>query len=263
MKITELFRESIEYGYKEYLSVHPRSSKKIVPMHQCISTIILAKLGGEKSGFNIKSMGIDDNKEYNFKGKYYPKDIDITILYKNQPISGLGFKFITSNYKQNSNNYFENMLGETANLKRADFLYGQILVFKHKMPYYSSNKRTFTKIEHINSRNLEKYLKLHNDDESLLYHKPDIILLKFIDTGDEQDFENIIQLYKLHKPKKIRKLDFHKSLIKKVSVEFIKIENLNTGDFSKETLNFLQKVGDFEKFIEAFVNLIKGRIYGK
>lgn len=160
MNIKEQFRKSLEEGYKKYLSVHPRSSEKIIPMHRCISKIILSKLGGEKKGFRIKSMGINDNKEFNFKGKYYSKDIDITILYNDKPISGLGFKFITSNYKQNSNNYFENMLGETANLKRADFLYGQVLVFKHKTPYYSSDRKTFTKTEHINDKNIQKYLKL-------------------------------------------------------------------------------------------------------
>ena len=110
-------------------------------MHKCISEILLEKLGVQNSNFTVKVMGIGDDKEFHFEGKYYGKDIDITILYENKPISGLGFKFITSNYKQSSNNYFENMLGETADLRRNDFLYGQILVFKHKMPYYSSDKK--------------------------------------------------------------------------------------------------------------------------
>jgi hypothetical protein len=94
--LKEKFRKSLEDGYKKYLSVHPRSSEKILPMHKCISEIILSKFG---NGFTIKSMGIADNKEHKFEGKYYSKDIDITILYKNKSISGLGFKFITSNYK--------------------------------------------------------------------------------------------------------------------------------------------------------------------
>ena len=263
MNIKEKFRKSLEEGYKKYLSVHPRSSKKIEPIHQCISEIILSKLGGEKKGFSIKSMGIDDNKEFSVEGKYFSKNIDITILYNNEPISGLGFKFITSNYKQNSNNYFENMLGETANLKRADFLYGQVLVFKHKMPYYSSDKKTFTKIEHINEKNLAKYVKLHNDNVPLLYHKPDIIFLTFIETGDEAEFEKVVKLNEQGKPKKINKSDFHKKQIKRVKVKFIATNKLSKKDFSKETLDFLKKVSDFERFINAFVNLTKGKIYGK
>ncbi len=263
MTITEKFRISLEEGYKKYLSVHPRSSEKIVPMHKCISEIILSKLGGKKAGFTIKSKGIDNNKEFNFQGKYYSKDIDITILYKDKPISGLGFKFITSNYKQNSNNYFENMLGETANLKRADFLYGQVLVFKHKMPYYSSKKKTFTKIEHINEKNITKYVKLHNDNVPLLYHKPDIIFLTFIETGDEAEFEKIVKLSERGTPKKINKGEFHKKQIKRVKVKFIPTSRLSKKDFSKETLVFLKSVSDFKGFINAFVNLTKGKIYGK
>jgi hypothetical protein len=263
MSIKAQFRKSLEEGYKKYLSVHPRSSEKIIPMHKCLSEIILSKLGGKNAGFSVKSMGIDDNKEYNFKGKYYSKDLDITILYKNKPISGLGFKFITSNYKQNSNNYFENMLGETANLKRTDFLYGQVLVFKHKMPYYSSDKKTFTKIEHINEKNIAKYVKLHNDNVPLLYHKPDIVFLSFVETGDEAEFEKIVKLYEQGTPKKINKSDFHKEQLKRVKIKFIGTDELSKNEFSEKTLQFLEKVSNFENFVNAFVNLTKGKIYGK
>ncbi len=257
------FRKSIETGYLKYLSVHPRSPEKIVPMHKCISEIILEKLGGEKKGFEIKSMGIGDNKEHKYKGKYYSKDVDITIFYNGKPISGLGFKFITSNYKQNSNNYFENMLGETANLKRNDFLYGQVLVFKHKMPYYSSDKKTFTKIEHINDRNLKKYVILHNDTASELYHKPDIFYISFVETGDEAEFDKIVKAYENNNLIKIKKTDFHKKQIDNVKVEFIKTNKLSKEDFKTETLDFLKKVGDFDRFIDAFINLTKGKTYGK
>ncbi len=155
------------------------------------------------------------------------------------------------------------MLGETANLKRADFLYGQVLVFKHKMPYYSSDKKTFTKIEHINEKNIAKYVKLHNDNVPLLYHKPDIVFLTFIETGDEAEFEKIVKLYEQGKTKKIKKSDFHKEQLEKVEIKFIETNKLSKEDFSKETLQFLERVSDFEGFINAFASLTKGKIYGK
>jgi len=34
-------------------------------------------------------------------------------------------------------------------------------------------------------------------------------------------------------------------------------------DFKNETLNFLKKVGDFDKPIKAFVDLTQGKTYGK
>ncbi len=253
----EKFRKSLEEGYKKYLEVHPRSNEKIKPMHKCIAAILLEKLNNVNEDFEIKSLGIGDDKEYNFSGKYYSKNLDITILYKDNPISALGFKFITSNYKQNSNNYFEGMLGETANLKRNELLYGQILIFKHQMPYYSSDKKTFTKIEHINEENIKKYLKLYNDNVLNLYHKPDLLFIAFIETGDEELFLDVIE-----KNIEIDKKEFHKDLVKKVNVEFVNPDDLNDDDFSTEMKEFLKKIGNFEKFINAFVNLTKGKTYG-
>lgn len=63
------------------------------------------------------------------KGKYYDKDIDITVTKDNKPVMCIGIKFITSNYKQNTNNYFENMMGETANIQALKNLpYFQLIV---------------------------------------------------------------------------------------------------------------------------------------
>ena len=251
----EEFIKSLEEGYKNYLLVHARSSTKIVPMHKCISKILKEKLGKE---YTIKSMGVGDNKEFKFKGKYYTKDLDITILKDDKPISALGFKFVTSNYKQNSNNYFENMLGETANVKRNDLLYGQILILKEQMPYFSTDKKQFTKVEKINELNLKKYFKLGTDNAENLYHKPDIMFIAFVETGDE---ERMLKAIANHE--KISKVEFNKNEL----APLVKLKFLDTADlketFSEDMTDFLLKNGDFEKFIEAFVNLTKGKTYGK
>ena len=232
-------------------------------MHKCISKIVLDELGGEKKGYSIKSLGIGDGKEYRFEGMYYEKSLDITIFYNDRPISGIGFKFITTNYKQNSNNYFENMLGETANIRRKDFIYGQVLVFKHMMPYYSSDEKTFTKIEHINAENIRKYLKLKYDDGAPLYHRPDIMFISFIETGDESEFKKIVDSYSAGSPIKINKLEFHKALVEKVNVSFIAPAQTKKSDFDNEMIDFLNKISHFDRFIEAFVNMTKAKTYGR
>jgi len=253
--IKEKFIKSLEEGYKNYLLVHARSTSKIIPMHKCLSEILKEKLGKD---FVIKSMGIGDNKEYKFKGKYYNKDLDITILKDNKPISALGFKFITSNYKQNSNNYFENMLGETANVKRNDLLYGQILILKEQMPYFSTDKKQFTKVEKINELNLKKYFRLGKDNAENLYHKPDIMFIAFIKTGDE---ERILKA--IANKEKISKPEFNKNEL----APLVKLKFLNTLDlkeqFTDEMKDFLIKNGNFEEFIDAFVNFTKAKTYGK
>jgi len=253
--IKEKFIKSLEEGYKNYLLVHARSSSKIIPMHKCLSEILKEKLGKD---FVIKSMGVGDNKEYKFKGKYYNKDLDITILKDNKPISALGFKFVTSNYKQNSNNYFENMLGETANVKRNDLLYGQILILKEQMPYFSTDKREFTKVEKINELNLKKYFRLGTDNAENLYHKPDIMFISFVETGDEERM-----LKAIANKEKISKTEFNKNEL----APLVKLKFLNTKDlkekFTEEMKEFLIKNGNFEESIDAFVNFTKAKTYGK
>lgn len=253
--IKEKFIKSLEEGYKNYLLVHARSTSKIIPMHKCLSEILKEKLGKD---FVIKSMGIGDNKEYKFRGKYYTKHLDITILKDNKPISALGFKFVTSNYKQNSNNYFENMLGETANVKRNDLLYGQILILKEQMPYFSTDKKQFTKVEKINELNLKKYFRLGTDNAENLYHKPDIMFISFLETGDEERM-----LKAIVNKEKISKTEFNKNEL----APLVKLKFLNTRDlkekFTDEMKDFLIKNGNFEEFIDAFVNFTKAKTYGK
>jgi len=259
MSVKQKFIESLKEGYIKYLTVHARSSEKIVPMHRCIAQILKEKLGDE---YIIKSMGIGDNKEFKFEGKYYEKDLDITILKDGKPISALGFKFVTSNYKQNSNNYFENMLGETANVKRNNLFYGQILILKEKMPYYSSDKKQYTKIEKINEKNLKKYFKLGTDNAENLYHKPDIMFIGFIKTGDEERIAKAIENRETIQDKKKFNTNNLLPLVKKNGIKFINPDELEEK-FSDEMLDFLKKHSDFEKFIDAFVNLTKGKTYGK
>ena len=97
-----------------------------------------------------------------------------------------------------------------------------------------------------------------------MFHKPDIIFLAFIETGDEVLFKEIVEDYKKGKLKeKINKSDFHKKQLDKVKISFIETNELSSQNFSKQTLDFLKKVGDFEEFINAFVNLTKGKTYGR
>lgn len=251
----EKFIKSLEEGYNNYLLVHARSPLKIMPIHKCLSEILKDKLGKD---YEIKSMGVGNNKEYTFDGKYYEKDLDITILKNGKPISALGFKFVTSNYKQNSNNYFENMLGETANIKRNNLLYGQILILKEQMPYFSTNKKQFTNVEKINELNLKKYFKLGTDNDENLYHKPDIMFIGFVETSDEQRI-----LKAVRDQEKITKKDFNKKeLAPLVKLKFLQTEELKE-QFTDKMKEFLIKNSNFEEFIEAFVNLTKGRTYGK
>ena len=199
-----------------------RSNKKLIPIHKFLSEAILGKL---KSGYSIKSLGIGDGKEATIDGKYYPKDLDVAIFKNNKIVATVSFKFVTSNYQQNANNYFENLMGETANIRRQNIGFAHFLVLRGHTPYYSKNKGNLRgkekKIEIISEKHLQKYIKLFNDMD--FPHKPDLMGICL--------------------------LDFNKK--KKA-----KLVNLDDFDFSIETKRLLENEFSFNKFLDKFIHLV-------
>jgi len=113
----------------------------------------------------------------NARGRYIDKVVDIIVLNElGQPISGIAFKFVMSNYKQNSNNYFENMLGETANIRCRNIPYFQILVLIEEVPYYS-NSGHIKKFEKLSENDLKKYIILSGDPADVFFQTPSRTLL--------------------------------------------------------------------------------------
>lgn len=96
------------------------------------------------------------------------------------------------------------MLGETANLRTNKIPYFQIFIVFDKVPYFKSNGN-FLKYDIITKHNIDKYIKLSNDDPNIYFHIPNKTLLvllnlkenknntKFISFVDYADyyFENI------------------------------------------------------------------------
>jgi hypothetical protein len=140
--------------------------------------------------FQICYLG-DDSKEATVEGKYYPKDIDVTIVNsEDEAVFCVGIKFVTSNYKQNANNYFENMMGETANIQALGNLpYAQLIILRHEMPYYLKNETDIpSKIEIINDKDIQKYLKLVFDNPQV--HRPTSMCVLIVDI-DESNYKVI------------------------------------------------------------------------
>lgn len=199
-----------------------RSPKKLIPIHKFLSETILGKL---KNGYLIKSLGIGDGKEATIDGKYYPKDLDIAIFKKNKIVATVSFKFVTSNYQQNANNYFENLMGETANIRRQNIGFAHFLVLRGHTPYYSKNKGNLRgkekKIEVISEKHLQKYIKLFNDMD--FPHKPDLMGICLLDFGQNKK---------------------------------AKLVNLDRFDFSKRTKQLLRNEFSLNKFLDKFIYLV-------
>ncbi len=115
------------------------------------------------------------------------KKVDITISKAGKILGGIAVKYVMSNYGQNSNNYFENMLGETANIRSNKKAYFQIIVLHKHMPYFDKNGK-ITKIEEIKSHHVEKYLKLSEDDPEISMHTPTKTLFMLVEHEIWGDF---------------------------------------------------------------------------
>lgn len=215
------FLKAISETFLAYNTFGARSNKKLLPIHLWFAEVIEKKLG---NGYSVRSLG--KGGEAVLDGKYYPKTLDISILKGNKIITTISFKFVTSNYKQNSNNYFENLLGETANIRRVNVGFAHFLVLRAHTPYYDKNRGNLRgkekKTEIINENDLSKYIKLFNDLD--FPHKPEVLGMAII------DFTNKGLAY------------------------FEKLENLG---LKKETIEILKNQLSIPTFIEKVIALCK------
>lgn len=157
---------AVKRSFENYKSSGARSTEKLKPIHAFFAKT-LDKIFEQKCQVHSLGTGL---KELTVEGKYYPKNIDITVCQLDKPVFCLGIKFVTSNYKQNANNYFENMMGETANVQAMNELhYAHAIILRYKTPYYTKSG-DIKKIETISEKDIRKYLKLAFDSKQA--HQP-------------------------------------------------------------------------------------------
>ncbi|ROL62472.1 hypothetical protein D9V86_00535 [Bacteroidetes/Chlorobi group bacterium ChocPot_Mid] len=229
MYIEKDFIKAISQSFKKYIEHGSRSTEKLKPIHNYVAQT-LQKIFGDIYELHFLS---DETTEMKVKGKYYDKNIDITVAKDNRPIICLGIKFVTSNYKQNANNYFENMMGETANIQSCkDLPYFQLIILRHQTPYYSkTTQRTGTKepakIEIIKEHDLQKYINLAYDTPHA--HKPYAMGILLIELEEKTSKVEAL------KPNLLFDKEFAKLFESKLSVEnfFVEIENYKNYIFNK------------------------------
>lgn len=177
------FLQAIRNSFATYLSVGTsRSTAKLKNLHGYIANDLKDLFG---DGFTVLSQGYGDDREGQIDGRYYPKNVDITVLKNGIPVGGYAVKFVMRNYSQNSNNYFENMLGETANIRAKAIPYFQIFIVFDKLPYYSKGGE-FKRYDVISEHHLNKYLMLSTDDPNVFFHTPDKTLIALIHLKEKE-----------------------------------------------------------------------------
>lgn len=176
------FLSILKESFLTYLKTGARSNKKLEILHGAISSDLQERLNDRS--YSIYSLGYGLGTEHKISGRYLDKTVDITVAENNTPIAGIAIKYVMSNYSQNSNNYFENMLGETANIRSAKIPYFQIFVIPDKIPYFDKDGG-IAKWETINEHNLKKYIKLSNDNIETFLHTPNKTLVFIVHIRDK------------------------------------------------------------------------------
>lgn len=180
--------ETLKIGLED-----PRSTKKLEIFHGAIARDLLARLTAFDEEYEVFAKGLDGkyNREQKVKGRYYEKDVDITVKKGGKNVAGFELKFPQSSFNKNANNMFENLLGNTANLRSAEdgIFYFLILIIPSKVPLFKERaersgdrlSRPISKFEQINHHQISKYQTLSEDNAEVLLHSPSKSLLYYLD----------------------------------------------------------------------------------
>ena len=176
LELTGRFTHAIQESYAQYNAHGARSPKKLHPLHQWMADEMRHALGSEYLIQSLRKSG-GENEE-TIHGKYYDKKVDVAVSKKGgEPLAIISVKFITSNFKQNANNYFEHLMGETANIRRRNVGFGHFMVIPEVTPYLDK-EGNITSEERIGTGHVQKYINLAHDEDHP--HKPDAIGISII-----------------------------------------------------------------------------------
>lgn len=206
-----------------------RSTDKLKPLHGAIARDLHKKLG---DGYEIISQGYGMDKEAQIQGRYIEKWVDITVTKKKKAVAGLAVKFVMQNYSQNSNNYFENMLGETANIRANKCPYFQIFIILDRLPYYKKDtNKTIQKWETFTEHNAEKYVVLSKDNVDVFYHTPNKTLIYVVHIPDNLNLRTQGEY-----------MDYYRELDFSVSVSKDKFDSMESAVVLNDYETFIDKV---------------------
>lgn len=177
------FLVKVKDSFDKYLETGSRSNEKLKILHGAIAQDLKNRLG---NNYQVHSLGYGDDREVNMSGRYMDKKVDIAVEKNGEILSAIALKFIMRNYSQNSNNYFENMLGETANIRCNGIPYFQIFIIPDKMPYYDENGN-IKKWENFTDTNTRKYEILKKDNPECYFHTPNKMLIYVVQIPDSSE----------------------------------------------------------------------------
>ena len=232
MLTNEQFLGVIKESFETYLRIDTsRSTAKLKTLHGHIASDVAELFGDD---YTVLSQGYGKDKEGSIQGRYYPKNVDITVCKDGKPVAGYAVKFVMRNYSQNSNNYFEGMLGETANIRSNGIPYFHIFIIFDQVPYYDRDG-LFKKYDILSAHNLDKYIALSMDNPAYYQHTPDKTLVAVLHLKEKS------HLYKFANSK-----DYAEYYLSVINDEDL----LSYSDKIEDRFEDSVVLNDYEKFIK-------------
>lgn len=205
------------------------STDKLKPLHGAIARDLHSKLGAD---YEIFSQGYGAGKETKIQGRYTEKRVDITIKKGNKAVAGIAVKFVMQNYSQNSNNYFENMLGETANIRANKCPYFQIFIIWDRLPYYKKDsEKSIHTWETFTEHNAKKYFVLSKDNVDLFFHTPNKTLIYVVHIPDNPQLTTQSQY-----------MDYYRDLDFSVTLSEDQFNEMGSAVVLNDYVTFIDKV---------------------
>ena len=153
----------------------PRSPEKTKVLHGWVQEELRRELG---DAYALTGQSPVSASEASVEGMYYGKNVDVLVSRDGQELGVVSVKFVITNYWQNSINYFEQQVGETANLRRRNIVYGNLFCMTNPIPYLKRSGEV-ARLERLRDHDVQRYAKLRADHEHI--HAPQEIAIGLVD----------------------------------------------------------------------------------
>ena len=179
--IEERFVIAASESYQKVLEYGPRSNEKTKVFHGWVQDELRFHLGDD---YTYVGQTPTNSSEATVVGNYYDKKVDILVSRDGQELGVISIKFVISNYWQNSVNYFEQQVGETANLRRKNIVYGNLFCVTNPIPY-KRRSGYVSRLEKLRDHDIQRYVKLSADYGHA--HAPDEMAIGIVDLDMYED----------------------------------------------------------------------------
>ncbi len=179
--IEQRFPAAMRNSYRMVQEHGARSNWKTRVLHGWVQDELRREL---RDDYTFTGQSPESTHEANVGGMYYGKDVDVLISKDNHELGVISIKFVISNYWQNSVNYFEQQIGETANLRRRNIVYGNLFCVTNPIPY-KNRSGEITRLEYLRDHDIQRYANLRADHVSL--HSPQEMAIGIVDLDTDRD----------------------------------------------------------------------------